>query len=328
MNRGETWQSFETALPPSISANTLSFHANKWDWIIYAGSKCDEQGGWRGRICHAEVRGQLFTRVPQFATNMGTSLQSFYTQDAFASKPKQLLPYTTRCLFAHDKKEFAKYASDQLVYCVASEPPSESSALSSLIGVRVSMKESRLYSSTDFFASDRTFVDLGIGKEARGIVGIGGVSKYLVTALRPNTDAGGSAEMVLYVTEDGKEWSRAMFPHGHGLKENAYTIVESTEHSILVDVNSSPATSNAGTFGTLFTSNSEGTQFVRSLEYTNRNKMGIVDFEKIVSVEGIAIVNTVSNPEAVEAGDEKELKTRITFDDGTEGAITLALTFG
>jgi hypothetical protein len=122
--------------------------------------------------------------------------------------------------------------------------------------------------------------------------------------------------MVLYVTENGRDWAKANFPHGHGLKENAYTIVESTEHSILVDVNSSPIAGNQGTFGTLFTSNSEGTQFVRSLEYTNRNKMGIVDFEKIVSIEGVAIVNTVMNPEGVEAGDDKALKTKITFDDG------------
>lgn len=246
------------------------------------------------------------------------------------------MSYTSRCLFAHDKKEVAQYIADELVYCVSSEPPSDASssnspsALSSLLGasaVQRSIKESRLYSSTDFFVKDRTFVDLGIGKEARGVVGVGGVSKYLVTALRPpvagGTDGGGgggggaTAEMVLYVTEDGKQWHRAMFPHGHGLKENAYTIVESTGHSILVDVNSGVGVAGgAGSYGTLFTSNSQGTQFVRSLEYTNRNKMGIVDFEKIVSVEGVAIVNTVSNPEGIEAGEEKALKTRITFDDG------------
>ena len=191
-----------------------------------------------------------------------------------------------------------------------------------------------MYSSTDWFQSDRhQFVDLGIGKEARGVVGIGGVQKYLVTALKPSAarDAGGAGdagsggggggssgsngngEMVMYVTEDGKTWSRAQFPHGHGLRENAYTIVESTEHSILVDVNSSPS----AVAGTLFTSNSNGTYFVRSLENTNRNRMGIVDFEQIVGVEGVAIINTVMNVEAVEAGkEEKALKTKITFDDG------------
>jgi len=158
---------------------------------------------------------------------------------------------------------------------------------------------------------------LGIGKEARGIVGIGGVQKYLVTALKPMSGSGSSnggngGEMLLYVSEDGLNWSRAQFPHGHGLTENAYTIVESTSHSLLIDVNSSPTSSS----GTLFTSNSNGTYFVRSLEGTNRNKMGIVDFEKVLGVEGVAVINTVSNMEGVEAGQEKELKTKITFDDG------------
>lgn len=118
--------------------------------------------------------------------------------------------------------------------------------------------------------------------------------------------------MVLYVTQDGGTWSKALFPHGHGLKENAYTIVESTPHSILVDVNSSPSS----TSGTLFTSNSNGTYFVRSLEHTNRNKAGIVDYEKLVGIEGVAFINTVENPEGAEAGDEKQLKSRITYDDG------------
>lgn len=200
------------------------------------------------------------------------------------------------------------------------------------------LRESRLYSSADFFQKDRSFVDLGIGKEARGLVGIGGVQGYIVTALKPpsvfsgpedsrNGDGGdgtGSDEMVLYITTDGIQWSRAQFPHGHGLKENAYTIVESTPYSILVDVLTSPAAS----YGTLFTSNSNGTLFVRSLEHTNRNTAGIVDYEKLISVEGIAIVNQVGNWEELEEGDgrgsrgdkgsgaEKKLKTRITFDDG------------
>mgnify|MGYP003876114439 CR=1 FL=1 len=55
INRGETWQSFKTALAPSLSANTLSFHARKWDWILFTGQSCDDAGGWQGRVCHDEV---------------------------------------------------------------------------------------------------------------------------------------------------------------------------------------------------------------------------------------------------------------------------------
>ncbi|KAI5476446.1 signal sequence binding protein [Pseudohyphozyma bogoriensis] len=303
MDRGTTWQKWEAPLPPAISANTLSFHANKWEWILYTGQACESSGGWKGRTCHDET---------------------FYTKDAFSSAPKPLLSYTSRCLFAHDKKYYAKNVPDELVYCVAFEPPasdaSATTSLSNLLsGVRT-LRESRLYSSFDFFDKDKNFVDLGIGKEARGVVGIGGVQKYLVTALKPTTTAGDSGEMVLYVTEGDGTWSRALFPHGNGLKENAYTIVESTEHSILVDVNSATGKGS----GTLFTSNSNGTYFTKSLDNTNRNKFGIVDFEKLVGVEGIAIVNTVANPEGVEAGQEKILKTRITFDDGGRWSLIQA----
>ena len=254
-------------------------------------------------------------------------MQTFVTKDAFSTSPKALLPFTSRCIFAHDKKEYALDVPAELVYCVAFEPPpstvtSAKTALGSLFsnaGLRT-LRESRLYSSLDFFDKDITFVDLGIGKEARGVVGIGGVQKYLVTALKPVASDGSSGEMVLYVTQDGLNWNRALFPHGHGLRENAYTIVESTKHSILVDVNSSPTSAS----GTLFTSNSNGTYFVRSLEHTNRNKMGIVDFEKLVGVEGVAIVNTVSNPERADAGEEKVLKTMITFDDGGRWSLIRA----
>lgn len=207
---------------------------------------------------------------------------------------------------------------EELIYCIAFEPPSTSESgtakgvLAALFSGSQSLRESRLYSSTDFFVKDHSFVDLGIGKDARGVVGIGVVQKYLVTALKPSTETS-PGEMVLYVTEDGQTWSKALFPHGSGLTENAYTIVESTAHSILVDVNSSPTS----TSGTLFTSNSNGTYFVKSLEHTNRNAAGLVDFEKLVSVEGVAIINTVGNPDGVNAGEKKALKTKITYDDGT-----------
>lgn len=315
MDRGASWASFEAALPPSLGANTLSFHAINWDWILYTGQECEATGGWKGRVCHDEVRSPSRSWRTE-RTQLTPCSQTFYTKDAFSTSPRPLLSYTSRCIFAHDKKEYPLNVPDELVYCVAFEPPTTSDAQSSslLSGMRT-LRESRLYSSTDFFDKDTSFVDLGIGKDARGVVGIGGVQKYLVTAIKPSA---GEGEMVLYVTEDGSTWSRALFPHGHGLKENAYTIVESTEHSILVDVNSSTGSKS----GTLFTSNSNGTYFVRSLEHTNRNAVGIVDFEKIVGVEGVAVVNTVENDYAVANGEEKVLRTRITSDDG---AFSLSL---
>lgn len=62
---------------------------------------------------------------------------------------------------------------------------------------------------------------------------------------------------------------------------SAYTIVESTTHSVAVDILTSPNSN----IGTLFVSSSEGTYFVESLPDTNRNDYGIVDFEQLVGLD-------------------------------------------
>ena len=141
------------------------------------------------------------------------------------------------------------------------------------------------------------------------------ISKFALVAMR-DLSPGNDGEMLLYVTVDGKTWAKAQFPHSSSakLKENAYTLVESTKHSLAVDVvlHETMAT------GTLFMSNSNGTFFVESLKDTNRNMMGFVDYERIYGVEGVGLANVVMNPVDVESRKaEKRLKTYITFDDGS-----------
>ena len=98
------------------------------------------------------------------------------------------------------------------------------------------------------------------------------------------------------------------------LNSSAYTIVESTTHSIAVDILTSPQAN----IGTLFVSSGEGTYFVQALSDTNRNDEGIVDFEQIQGLEGVAISNTVANREKVVGWNEpKKLKSVITYDDGS-----------
>lgn len=48
----------------------------------------------------------------------------------------------------------------------------------------------------------------------------------------------------------------------------------------------------------------------------NRDHRGYVDFEKMVGLDGIAIVNVVANPDAAAVTGTKELQTRITHNDG------------
>jgi len=98
------------------------------------------------------------------------------------------------------------------------------------------------------------------------------------------------------------------------LTTSAYTVVESSTHSVAVDILTSPSAN----IGTLFVSSAEGTYFVEALADTNRNEYGIVDYETLVGLEGVVIANVVANREEVVGWNEdKKLKTVITYDDGT-----------
>lgn len=69
-------------------------------------------------------------------------------------------------------------------------------------------------------------------------------------------------------------------------------------------------------WGTILKSNSNGTYFIVSQEYVNRDDRGYVDFEKMIGLDGIALINIVSNPsEAIMTG-QKTIQSRITHNDG------------
>ncbi|KAF8894237.1 vacuolar protein sorting/targeting protein 10 [Gymnopilus junonius] len=285
-DRGRSWREFKVPLPPALVQRPLSFHSDpkNYGYILYQGVSCDRQG-W-GSVCHDET---------------------FYTKEAFSDEPELLLKDTSRCQFAHSSKDFKHEAHEDLIYCVAFDSSSSSNSHD--------ISTSRLFSSTDFFQSEKKVEDLGIGKNAKGVIAFAIVSKFAVVALK-DLSTGSAGEMLLYVTVDTKTWAHAQFPHATSarLRENAYTMLESTTHSLAVDV----LLQDKSAIGTLFVSNSNGTFFVESLKDTNRNGLGYVDYERIYGVEGIGLANVVSNAQDVEGrGAQKRVKTLITFDDGS-----------
>lgn len=94
----------------------------------------------------------------------------------------------------------------------------------------------------------------------------------------------------------------------------AYTILESSTDSLFVHVTMSEAPHPF--WGNILKSNSNGTYFGVSAENVNRDERGYVDFEKMIGLDGIALINVVSNTEDATHTGLKKLQSRITHNDG------------
>lgn len=94
----------------------------------------------------------------------------------------------------------------------------------------------------------------------------------------------------------------------------AYTILESSTSALFLHITISEPP--APYWGAILKSNSNGTYFGISIENVNRDMRGYVDFEKMIGLDGIALVNIVGNPELAAVNGVKELQSRITHNDG------------
>src|SRR5258705_3452725 len=175
-------------------------------------------------------------------------------------------------MFARSTTEFDK-GSENTILCIVD-------------GAKAGLERRILLVSKDFFKA-RQEPDLDGSKKIEGLTGLASVKKYIVAAVK----SAGTDEMALFVSDDGDKWDRAEFPSDHGgLKQDGYTILESTTYGIQVDV---LTTTDKNAMGSLFTSNSNGTYFTRNIDHTNRNGYGNVDFEQVAGIDGIVLVNIV-----------------------------------
>jgi hypothetical protein len=69
-------------------------------------------------------------------------------------------------------------------------------------------------------------------------------------------------------------------------------------------------------WGNILKSNSNGTYFGLSAENVNSDGRGYVDFEKMTGLDGIALINIVSDPDEALLTGRKVLQSRITYNDG------------
>ncbi|TKA66018.1 hypothetical protein B0A49_09311 [Cryomyces minteri] len=171
-------------------------------------------------------------------------------------------------------------------------------------------KDYRLVTSDDYFKHVEVEPEMADGRSVPGVAQMAAVKGFIVAAAKSE----GTDEMALYVTDDSITWHRAEFGE-HKVEEDGYTVLESTNYSIQVDV---MTTKRSNPMGVLFTSNSNGTYFTKNIEHTNRSPMGFVDFEKVQGIQGIVMVNTVDNWEEVDKSwfADKRVTTSISFDDG------------
>ncbi|KAJ2398003.1 vacuolar protein sorting/targeting protein PEP1, partial [Coemansia sp. RSA 2603] len=135
------------------------------------------------------------------------------------------------------------------------------------------------------------------------------------------------ASLTLLVSDDGRTLHEARFPPGTHIAAEGFTVLPGDDNgddsgALLVDVEGAASTGgNSGWgsgWGTLFASNSNGTHFHRVLQHTNRNRLGMVDVERVAGVRGALIANRVANAEALGRGTHvhKELRTVASWDGG------------
>ncbi|CAG8491270.1 16400_t:CDS:10 [Acaulospora colombiana] len=240
----------------------------------------------------------------EFTTPIPPAIKSgtYYTDDNFSNPPKLLLKYTDKCIWARSTKE-SQDAPTSTVFCIRYNPSTD--------GSMRKWTDYSLVVSENYFASS-SIVNFN-GTDPVAALGIGATQEYLIAAVKNVR----TYDLEMFVSKGGQDWRRAIFPLDAKFeekeKENAYTILESAPYHLVIDVLSSKTST-----GKLFISNSDGEYFVDSLNHTNRNIQGNVDFEKVQSVNGILIANVVDNWHEVDDGSAiaKRIRSKISFEDG------------
>ncbi|TID16549.1 vacuolar protein sorting/targeting protein 10 [Venturia nashicola] len=272
-DQGKSWTQFETKEHPTSdpSQDAVSFHADDNKRMLY----------------HAREACVIFECVGK----------TYYTTNGFKDDSMDIV---------HNSRKMCMWARSHPLFSTGDEKTNLNRILCIVEGkFSALLRDYKMVWSDDFFKTEKEPTMAG-QRQVRGFANMASVKGFIVASAK----ATGSKELALYVTKDAATWHRAEFGD-HRIMEEAYTILESTNYSIQVDV----MPDRFAYMGTLFSSNSNGTYFTRNIEHTNRNRDGIIDFEKIQNIQGIVLVNIVANPDDRETN-LKRVESRISFDDG------------
>lgn len=162
--------------------------------------------------------------------------------------------------------------------------------------------------STDYFATGpQHFVGL------ENTLGFSKAGKYLLALSIEGKD-----QISQVVSRDGKHFEQLRYP-SNATPSDEVTLLMFDESSLWMF--NSVTKKFADLYGTIFKTDSQGTENIKVLDNVNRASgffSGDVDFDRLESVEGVAVANVVVNADDVmRKGAEKELKTMITHSDGS-----------
>jgi hypothetical protein len=136
---------------------------------------------------------------------------------------------------------------------------------------------------------------------------------FFYTAYRAQEDG---VNVKLMISLDGEKFAEAQFPANLRLEKHAFTILQSTTGAVFLDALQNDAFGQE--YGTLFKSNSNGTFYVKSLDNSNRDDHGFVDFERLQNVQGVMVMNQITNVDEVRRSDKKHIRTLLSTDDGSQ----------
>ncbi|KAJ3357252.1 vacuolar protein sorting/targeting protein PEP1 [Entophlyctis luteolus] len=261
-----------------INVQILDYHPTEADYLVFVGYPNNCQ------ICYTQV------------------YLTFDSGKTWLNDNKPVETWATRCVWAWDKAfgEKGHNLGKDAVLCASYKNKNGKISQEILNGVEVGDNALQLVLITNK------------GKDREVLIDHGVMTFYVVdSVLVVLMDDGASYK--LKVSTDEIKFLDTQFPPKMDLDYQGFTVFESETNGIFLDV-AQNLQMNAE-FGHLFKSNSDGTQYSRIMPFSNRNRRGIVDFERMKGVPGVLLVNTVQNPRDISS--KKHISTKISFDDGS-----------
>ncbi|KAK8049132.1 hypothetical protein PG994_010862 [Apiospora phragmitis] len=126
------------------------------------------------------------------------------------------------------------------------------------------------------------------------------MAEFIVVASENQT----AKTLMASASVDGRQFAEAQFPYGFQFdtRVNLFVETQDLEHR---------------KYGSILKSNSNGTSYVMSISGVNCDENYFVDFEKMLGLQGVVLVNVVKNQNG-DASEKKQLQSKISHSDGAE----------